>query len=251
MFYVLPNPHAIAEYLSNLLVQKIQENPKLVLGLATGSTMEPIYAAFVVQAKQLGLNLNDIVTFNLDEYIGLAPEHPQSYHHYMQTHLFKPAGIRQEQVSLPSGMCRDVELECVNYSKKIQAAGGLDFQLLGIGTNGHIGFNEPGTPFSSLTHVVDLSENTRRDNGRFFEDKSQVPTQAITMGIEDIMSAKEVVLVATGSHKAEVMAKLFETAIDEDMPASIIKSHDNFKIIVDQAAAELLPAQAEQTRIAC
>ncbi len=245
MFYIFPTPQAIAEHLSGVLLQKIQSNPKSVLGLATGSTMEPIYAAFINQAKSSGLNLSEITTFNLDEYIGLAPEHPQSYYHFMQTHFFKPAGICTSQVSLPSGMCKNIEEECLQYSQKIQNAGGLDLQLLGIGTNGHIGFNEPGTPFSSATHVVELSENTRRDNGRFFEDKNQVPTKAITMGIKEIMSAKEVVLVATGNHKAEVMAHLYTTGIDEQMPASILKEHRQIKIFIDEAAASLLPMEAK------
>lgn len=245
MFYIFPTPQTIAEHLSGVLLQKIQSNPKSVLGLATGSTMEPIYAAFINQAKSSGLNLSEITTFNLDEYIGLAPEHPQSYYHFMQTHFFRPAGICTSQVSLPSGMCNNIEEECLQYSQKIQNAGGLDIQLLGIGTNGHIGFNEPGTPFSSVTHVVELSENTRRDNGRFFEDKNQVPTKAITMGIKEIMSAKEVVLVATGSHKAEVMAHLYTTGIDEQMPASILKEHRQIKIFIDEAAASLLPMEAK------
>lgn len=246
MFVIFPTHHAIAEHLSNLLTQKIQNNPKAVLGLATGSTMEPIYAQFVQQAQQTKLDLSQVKTFNLDEYIGLGPEHPQSYYQFMQCHLFQPAGLSKQQVSLPSGICENLEKECVSYSEKIKNAGGLDLQLLGIGTNGHIGFNEPGTPFDSLTHVVKLSENTRLDNGRFFDDKSEVPTQAITMGIQDIMNAKEIILVATGRHKAEVMAHLFASAIHEQMPASALKQHAQIKIFIDQAAAELLPAEAKQ-----
>lgn len=241
MFVIFPTPHAIAEHLSGLLIEKIQRNPKSVLGLATGSTMEPIYAEFIHQAQQASLDLKQIMTFNLDEYIGLGPEHPQSYHYFMQTHLFQAAGIDTHQISLPSGVCADAEQECLDYSQRIQDAGGLDLQLLGIGTNGHIGFNEPGTPFTSTTHVIELSENTRRDNGRFFMDKTEVPTQAMTMGIQDIMSAKEIVLVATGSHKAEVMRNLFDSAIDEQMPASILKKHPQIKILVDEAAAAQLP----------
>lgn len=245
MFYIFPNAHAIAEYLSEAIARKVHSKPNAVLGLATGSTMEPIYARFIQHIKQLGLDLTQVKTFNLDEYIGLAPEHPQSYYQFMQKHLFQPAGICATQVSLPSGICSNLEQECASYSQKIKDAGGLDLQLLGIGTNGHIGFNEPGTSFDSLTHVVELSENTRIDNGRFFADQNEVPTQAITMGIQDIMSADEIVLVATGSHKAEVMAHLFESAIDEQMPASILKQHPRIKILVDEAAAELLPLEAK------
>lgn len=241
MFVIFPTPHAIAEHLSGLLIQKIQSNPKSVLGLATGSTMEPIYAEFIQQSRQASLDLKQVTTFNLDEYIGLAPEHPQSYYHFMQTHLFQPAGIDAHQISLPSGTSTDVEQECLDYSQRIKDTGGLDLQLLGIGTNGHIGFNEPGTPFTSTTHVIELSENTRLDNGRFFADESEVPTHALTMGIQDIMDAKEVVLVATGSHKAEVMRNLFDSVVDEQMPASILKKHPQIKILIDEAAAAQLP----------
>lgn len=241
MFVIFPTPHAIAEHLSGLLIQKIQSNPKSALGLATGSTMEPIYAEFIQQSRQASLDLKQVTTFNLDEYIGLAPEHPQSYYHFMQTHLFQPAGIDAHQISLPSGISTDIEQECLDYSQRIKDTGGLDLQLLGIGTNGHIGFNEPGTPFTSNTHVIQLSENTRLDNGRFFEDESEVPTHALTMGIQDIMSAKEIVLVATGSHKAEVMRNLFDSVVDEQMPASILKKHPQIKILIDEAAAAQLP----------
>lgn len=246
MFSIFQNSQAIAEHLSAQLVRKIRNNPTAILGLATGSTMEPIYARFVQQIHETDLDLSKVKTFNLDEYIGLASEHPQSYYQFMQQHLFHAAGLRPDQVMLPSGICSDIEQECAGYSEKIRAFGGLDVQLLGIGTNGHIGFNEPGTPFDSLTHVVQLSENTRLDNGRFFDNQDEVPTHAITMGIQDIMNAKEVVLVATGSHKAEIMAELYASEIDEQLPASILKQHPHINILIDEAAAALLPIQAKK-----
>lgn len=246
MFSIFPNPQAIAEHLSARLAQKIRSNPATVLGLATGSTMEPIYAGLVQKIQQDNIDVSQVKTFNLDEYIGLSSEHPQSYYQFMQQHLFQPIGIRPEQVTLPSGICADIEEECASYSEKIGAAGGLDIQLLGIGTNGHIGFNEPGTPFDSLTHVIELSENTRLDNGRFFENQDEVPTHAITMGIQDITNAKEIVLVATGSHKAEVMAQLYAADIDEQLPASILKQHPRISFIIDDAAAALLPIHAKK-----
>lgn len=246
MFSIFPNPQAIAENLSTLLAQKIRSNPATIWGLATGSTMEPIYARLVQKIQQDNIDMSQIKTFNLDEYIGLPPEHPQSYYQFMHQHLFQAASIRPEQVTLPSGMCTDVEEECVSYSEKIRAAGGLDIQLLGIGTNGHIGFNEPGTSFDSLTHVIQLSENTRLDNGRFFENQDEVPTHAITMGIQDITNAKEIVLVATGSHKAEIIAQLYASDIDEQLPASVLKQHPRINIFIDDAAAALLPVKAKK-----
>ena len=246
MFSIFPNSQAIAEHLSAQLVSKIHNNPATILGLATGSTMEPIYARFVQKTRETRLDLSQVKTFNLDEYIGLTSEHPQSYYQFMQQHLFQAVGLRPEQVMLPRGTCSDLEQECARYSNEINAVGGLDIQLLGIGTNGHIGFNEPGTPFDSLTHVVELSENTRLDNGRFFDNQDEVPTHAITMGIQDIMNAKEIVLVATGSHKAEIMAQLCASDIDEQLPASILKQHPRINILVDEAAAALLPIQAKQ-----
>lgn len=245
MFYIYPNPDVIAERLSRRLVAIIQKKPHAVLGLATGSTMKPIYAAFVAQVQQQMLDISQVTTFNLDEYIGLTADHPQSYYQFMQEYLFQPAGIQAHQISLPNGINTDLASECANYSGKIQQAGGLDVQLLGIGTNGHIGFNEPGTAFSSRTHVVELSENTRLDNSRFFASLDEMPTEAITMGIQDIMDAKEVILVATGAHKADVMAQLYTSAIDEQMPASVLKRHANIHIWLDQAAAEQLPTDAK------
>lgn len=246
MFYVFPDTNSLAQYLAEQLYQRISSQPNIRLGLATGSTMEPVYAQLLRMNQQQHLNLEQIITFNLDEYVGLEPSHPQSYSFYMQQQLFSGLGLNSSQVNLPCGMTANLAAECVEYSNKIKSAGGLDFQLLGIGTNGHIGFNEPGTSFDSRTHVVELSENTRLDNGRFFSDMAEVPTHAITMGILDILEAKEVVLVATGAHKAQVMADLFHSAIDEQMPASALKTHKNLRIYVDPQAASLIPSAALQ-----
>ena len=244
MFFVFPDPAAIATRLSQELTMLIQRKPQAILGLATGSTMEPVYAAWIAQARNCQLDISQLTTFNLDEYIGLPASHPQSYNYYMHQHLFAPMGIDDAQVRLPDGMSRDLAQECAQYSAAIAQAGGLDFQLLGIGSNGHIGFNEPGTPFDSLTHSIALTENTRLDNSRLFDNPAEMPTHAITMGIQDIMNAKEVVLVATGAHKAEVMRMLYDAAPHPDMPASALKAHSNFRIYVDSAAAAQLPAAA-------
>lgn len=244
MFFVFSSPAAIAEHLSQHLTELIRNTPDCKLGLATGSTMEPVYARLLQQLESDRPDLSRLTTFNLDEYIGLPASHPQSYNYYMHQHLFDPLGLDDSQVNLPNGMCSSLENECQDYSAAIAAAGGLDFQLLGIGTNGHIGFNEPHTPFDSLTHVIELSENTRLDNSRFFDDPAEMPTHAITMGIKDILDAKEVVLVVTGEHKADVMNLLYRSPADPKMPASALKLHPNARVYLDPAAASRIPEEA-------
>lgn len=246
MFVIFPNTQAIADYLAKYITQKIIANPATSLGLATGSTMEPIYARLLQKVHTDQLDLSQLTTFNLDEYIGLGPGHPQSYYYFMQQHLFAAAGLTPAQVNLPCGVCADLEQECQDYAAKLKALGGVDTQLLGIGSNGHIGFNEPGTPFDSVTHVVELAPKTRRDNARFFDHVDDVPTHAITMGIAEILAAKEIFIVATGRHKAEIMARLYSSAIDEQLPASALKQHAHLRILVDAEAAELLPTHIKQ-----
>lgn len=244
MFYIFPNPQAIARFVSQRLVHLIEAKPNAVLGLATGSTMEPVYEQFMKQVVQEDIDVSQLATFNLDEYIGLGSTHPQSYHYYMRQHLFNRLAFVDHQTFLPDGLCEDLEQQCKDYSSLIAQSGGIDLQLLGIGSNGHIGFNEPGTSFQSRTHVVPLSEQTRIDNGRFFENQDEVPTHAITLGLLDIMEAKEIILIATGKNKARIMAQLHESGIDENLPASIIKQHPRAMIIVDEAAAQYLPTEA-------
>lgn len=242
MFYRFPSPQSIADHVVNEWLALIQKNPRAVLGLATGSTMKPVYEQFVKQVKNRHIDLSQLSTFNLDEYIGLGAEHPQSYHYYMQHYLFGQLDFDVTKTHLPDGLCANLQQQCEQYTGLIQALGGIDWQLLGVGSNGHIGFNEPGTPFDSTTHVVDLSEQTRVDNSRFFTDKSQMPTQAITLGLNEIMASKRILLLATGESKAQVVADLYHSPVTEDMPASILKTHPNVQILVDQAAARLLPA---------
>lgn len=248
MFYVFPDEQQLASHVSEKLYQRIASQPDIKLGLATGSTMEPVYRHLADKIRQQPLNVGALTTFNLDEYIGLAASHPQSYNYYMHQQLFDKILLEDRQCFLPSGTCNNIEQECRQYSDKIRQLGGLDLQLLGIGTNGHIGFNEPGTPFDSRTHVVELSANTIADNSRFFTDKSQMPTKAITMGILDIMEAREILLLATGAHKAEVMARLFHSQPDTGMPASVLKQHPRIKIFLDASAAALIPS-SQLTRV--
>ena len=247
MFYRFSSPQSIAEYVVKEWLALIQEKPQAVLGLATGSTMKPVYEQFIQQVKKHNIDLDQLSTFNLDEYIGLGAEHPQSYHYYMQHYLFGHVAFDVTKTHLPDGLCVDLQQQCEQYGGLIRTLGGVDWQLLGVGTNGHIGFNEPGTSFDSTVHVVDLSEQTRMDNSRFFTDKSQMPTQAITLGLSEIMASKRILLLATGESKAQVVADLYHSPVTEDMPASILKTHPNVQILVDEAAAQLLPAHVGVT----
>lgn len=247
MFLVFKDPQAVAQFVSERLVQLIKDKPQAILGLATGSTMEPVYRRFCQDAKAQALDVSKLTSFNLDEYIGLSPEHPQSYHHYMNKHLFDHLDFAKQKTFLPDGRPDEVEAHCQQYSQKIADYGGIDLQLLGVGGNGHIGFNEPGTAFDSRTHVVELSLQTRIDNGRFFDSLDEVPTRAITMGMKDIMEAHEILFIATGDNKAQVMADLYESAYDEQMPASMLKKHPNTLFIIDEKAAVKLPATACQS----
>lgn len=239
-FSVFPDQQKLAASVVDVLCARIKAKPNINLGLATGGTMESIYEVFCRQAKQNNLNLLDIYTFNLDEYIGLGPDHPQSYYYYMQHHLFSKLPFDTEKTHLPACDIADRQAYCQGYSDNIIKRGGLDLQLLGIGTNGHIGFNEPGTKFNSRTHVVELSEQTRIDNSRFFDNLDDVPNQAITLGLQDIFDAKEIILVATGLHKAEVIRRLAKDGISEQLPASVLRNHNNAHIYLDEQAATYL-----------
>ncbi|NWN81517.1 MAG: glucosamine-6-phosphate deaminase [Halomonas sp.] len=245
MYKIFETVDEVSQYTAQRLLDTIQAKPEAVLGLATGGTMEPVYARLVERLQRTPVDLARLTTFNLDEYIGLDATHAQSYRHYMCQHLFDKLRLPHERAHLPDGMAEDIEGACRAYSMAIQAAGGLDLQLLGIGSNGHIGFNEPHTRFSSRTHVTPLSAQTRRDNGRFFSDESEVPTHALTLGIQDILEAKEIILVATGRKKANIMAELHRSGVDEALPASALKQHHNVTVVMDREAAALLPRQQQ------
>lgn len=250
MFHIFPDASSIAEYVSTTLVSKIKTKPDAVLGLATGGTMEPIYARFVQLARQTRLDVSRLTSFNLDEYIGLNPDHPKSYSHYMREHLFKHLAFDESRLHLPDGLATDLEMYCRAYSERIRQRGGIDLQLLGVGSNGHIGFNEPGTAFDCACHVVELAEQTRIDNSRFFEGNAIVPASAITMGMREIMEAREVVLVATGDAKAQIVAEWHRNSVTETIPFTVLKEHPRAKIIVDEAAASLLPDYVRRVPVA-
>lgn len=210
--------------------------PDIILGLATGSTPLGIYKLMIDDYARGNISYKKIKTVNLDEYVGLTPSHPQSYSYFMHKNLFNHIDISPENIRLPDGTSSDLDAECKAYSQYV-AANIPDIQILGIGSNGHIAFNEPGTSFTSSTHIVDLKDSTIQDNSRFFDEKEEVPRKAITMGIKDIMSAKMIIMVATGSSKAEAIYNAIRGPITEECPASILQTHPNTVILADQTAS--------------
>ena len=224
-----------------IMLDLVKANPECTLGLATGSSPIGLYQYLINAYKNNEVSFANVKSFNLDEYCDLPREHPESYYSFMHTNLFDHIDIKEENVHLPSSLGKDLEANCKQYSDALNAAT-VDMQLLGIGANGHIGFNEPGTSFESETLIVTLQEKTRKDNARFFDnDINQVPTHAITMGIKNIMNAKSVLLVASGSNKATAIKKLMEGEITEEFPASALHNHTGKVIVVaDEEACALL-----------
>ncbi|MCZ8496609.1 glucosamine-6-phosphate deaminase [Priestia megaterium] len=221
---------------ADMLISKLHEKPNMNLGLATGGTPKGLYDRLIQDHKEQGTSYKHVTSFNLDEYVGMKPQDPNSYHYYMADALFNHIDIDVSNTHVPNGLADTPEEECRRYDEMIQNHGGIDLQILGIGQNGHIGFNEPGTSFNSPTHIVTLEESTRKANARYFNSLDEVPTQAITMGIESIMKSKEILLLISGEAKAEAMYQLLNGEITEDFPASILKKHHCVTIIADQEA---------------
>lgn len=235
------NYDEMSQKASSFILDLIQSKEKPVLGLATGSTPEGLYKYLIKAYEEGKASFQHVTTFNLDEYVGMERTDANSYYSFMQENFFKHVDISPSQTFLPNGKAVDLQAECKNYEELIANANQVDIQVLGVGLNGHIGFNEPGTSFSSRTHVVDLDESTRQANSRFFESLDEVPTQAITMGIETIMESKMILLLVSGEQKAEALVRLLEdNAITEDFPASILREHPNVIIIADEAASSKL-----------
>lgn len=236
---VVNNYDSMSEEVAKMVSAQIKCKPNSVLGLATGSSPLGVYK-LLEEYHRSGVDFSQVVTFNLDEYVGLAADHPQSYRYYMEENLFSKVNVKRENSHIPNGTAKDVHEECRRYDELIRHAGGIDLQLLGIGTNAHIGFNEPGTPFGSTTQVVSLAESTIRDNARFFASPDEVPTQAISMGIKSIMHAKNIVLMANGGSKAEAIYAAVHGPVTPEVPASVLQLHPSVTIVVDQAAASKL-----------
>jgi len=224
---------------ADIIADFIKAKPSGVLGLATGSTPLGLYEE-LVERHQEGLDFSKVTTFNLDEYYGLHAEHPASYHYYMHEHLFKHLNVPKERINIPDGANTDAASECRSYEDKITAAGGIDLQILGIGTNGHIGFNEPGAPFGGTTSLVNLALATIEANSRFFDKPEDVPRQAISMGIKSIMNSRKIVLLANGESKADAIARAVEGPVTEGLPASVLQLHPDCTFILDQQAAKKL-----------
>ncbi len=214
----------------------IAKKPAAVLGLATGSTPLPLYRELVAREKAGKIDFSRVRSANLDEYKGLAPDHEQSYRKFMQDNLFDHISIKPENTIVPSGLAEDIEKECKEYEEKIEAWGGVDCQLLGLGHDGHIGFNEPEDHFPAMTHEVQLTEMTIEANKRFFASIDDVPRAAITMGIGTIMAAKKVLIIVTGADKKEILKKTFWGPVDPQVPASILQFHPDVTLICDKAA---------------
>ncbi len=223
---------------ADIIVEHIHKHPQLVLGLATGSTPIETYKCLIEDHKQNQTSYQEVSTFNLDEYIGLDPLNQNSYHYYMKSNFFNYINIPEQKTHIPNGEAIDVEKECEDYEQQIANHDGIDLQLLGLGSNGHIGFNEPGTSFKTATHVVNLTNDTRQANARFFDNMEIVPKKAITMGIDTIMKSKEILLLVSGENKSKALARLLHGQIDPTFPASVLNQHSQVTIISDYDALQ-------------
>ena len=233
---VTENYDAMSHRTAQLLAAQILLKPDCVLGLATGSTPVGTYAQLIEQYQAGELDFSRVTTVNLDEYAGLAPEHEQSYRYFMQHNLFDHVNIRRESTHVPSGLAEDAAEECRAYGRMIARLGGIDMQLLGLGHNGHIGFNEPADVFPVHPHVVDLTKNTIRANARFFGSEGEVPNQALTMGVGDIMRARRILVAVSGEDKAEAVYRSFAGPGTPQVPASVLQLHNDVTVIGDRAA---------------
>lgn len=230
----------MCKHASRIFAAQLTLKPNSVLGLATGSTPVGIYKELIQMVQEGRLDFSEAFTVNLDEYEALPQEHDQSYRYFMDHQLFNHINISLENTFVPNGTAADLNEECDNYDALVEGLGGVDIQLLGIGNNGHIGFNEPCNDFSEATHVVDLTASTIEANARFFPSMEDVPKRAITMGIGTIMRSRKIVLVANGKAKAKIISDMFEGPITPLVPASVLRLHPDVTIIVDEEAASKL-----------
>ncbi|QUW21469.1 glucosamine-6-phosphate deaminase [Sporosarcina sp. Marseille-Q4063] len=239
---VRDNYDEVSKEASRLVEEKIRENDELVLGLATGATPLGLYENLIDSYKTRGISYENVKTINLDEYLGLDKNHPASYHAFMFETFFKHIDIELNNTYIPDGVPASAEEECLRYEAVIDHVGPVDLQILGIGTNGHIGFNEPGTDPNSLTHVVELNASTIENNAHFFQSIDEVPTHAITIGIQSILKSDQVILLASGKSKAKAVKTLLESErnVNPDFPASYLWTHDDVTIIVDKDAYQLV-----------
>lgn len=237
---IQPDSQAASVLGAQHIASLVRRKPDAVLGLATGSTPLPLYRELIRLHREEGLDFRGVRTFNLDEYLGLPPDHPASYRHFMRENLFRHINVPGAGIHIPDGLASDVPRACRLYEEAIAAAGGIDVQILGIGGDGHIGFNEPSSSLASRTRIKTLTSRTREDNARFFSSPDEVPHHVITMGIGTIMDARSVLLLAFGSSKAHAVAAAVEGPLSASVPASILQMHPEARVLLDQPAAEEL-----------
>lgn len=237
---IQPDAEAASAVAARLVRNLVRRKPDAVLGFATGSTPLRLYRELVRMHGEEGLDFSRVRTFNLDEYVGLPPDHPQSYHCFMFQNLFNGLNIPVENIRMPDGMAGDIPAFCAAYEQAIEEAGGIDLQILGIGSDGHIGFNEPTSSLASRTRIKTITEETRRDNARFFGSEEAVPRHVITMGVGTIMEARMCLLMAFGKGKAEAVARSVEGPVTSMVPASALQFHPVVKLLLDEAAAARL-----------
>ncbi len=237
---VKENYDEMSKEAAQIVINRLSRKPNLVLGLATGSTPLGLYKELIRMHKEEGFDFSRVTTFNLDEYVGLPPNHDQSYRYFMWNNLFKHINVPERHIHVPDGMAQDIDAHCDWYEEEMRKVGGIDLQILGIGANGHIAFNEPGSSLGSRTRVKTLTEKTRRDNARFFKSMNEVPKYALTMGVGTVMDAKELILVANGAGKADAIKAAVEGPLTGQCPASVIQLHRKTFVILDKPAASKL-----------
>jgi glucosamine-6-phosphate deaminase len=237
---ILPTAAEASEVAARLIARQVREKPSSVLGLATGSTPCKLYQLLARMHREDGLDFSKATTFNLDEYVNLDPTHPASYHQFMEENFFSHVNVRRESVHIPDGMVADVPAHCAEYERAIREAGGIDLQILGLGSDGHLGFNEPGSSLASRTRIKTLTERTRSDNARFFTGAQEVPHHVITMGLGTIMESRMCLLLAFGKAKAEAVAASVEGPVTASVPGSLLQFHPQAKVLLDAESASLL-----------
>jgi glucosamine-6-phosphate deaminase len=237
---IVKDYEAMSKRAAYIIASQIVIKPDCVLGLPTGSTPMGVYGELVKMYQEGIISFSQVTAINLDEYYGLDKDNEQSYNFFMREHLFKHVDIKEENIHVPDGKAVDVEAECRRYDNIIKKVGGIDLQLLGIGVNGHIGFNEPGEYFEPLTHLVELAEETIKANSRFFPSIEDVPTRAISIGIKGILGAKKILLMANGEKKAEAIYQMIKGKVTPQLPASVLQLHPDVIVLIDERAAALL-----------
>lgn len=240
----------MSRYAARILASQLTLKPDSVLGLATGGTVTGMYQRLITLYREDGLDFSQATAFNLDEYTPISPDDPQSYSRFMKEQLFEQVNFNPRNTHIPDGLAQDVHGECLRYEASIEAAGGIDIQVLGIGRNGHIGFNEPDITFEAGTHEVSLDEQTICDNARYFTSVDAVPRRAISMGIKTIMHARRILLLASGLEKSDAVHRMIYGKITPALPASILQLHPEVILVLDRSAAALLPENTQnlQTR---